>query len=78
MSVPIGIHADVDQPHLHALGAVPAIDRQRAGGVDRLAAACQQRLAERLVDARNAIALSIVPSPERSRARTCAWPTGSA
>src|ERR1700680_3779539 len=39
---------NIDQPQLHALVAVPAVEAQGAGGVDRAAAAAQQGLAERL------------------------------
>ncbi len=40
----------VDQPQLHALRAVPAIDRQRAGGVHGAAATLRERGAELLSD----------------------------
>ena len=39
---------DIDDAHLHALGALPAIDRETAGDVHRLPAALEQRIAELL------------------------------
>src|ERR1035437_8401002 len=41
-------HRHIDDPHLHALLALPAIDREVACRVHKAAAILEQRLAERL------------------------------
>jgi hypothetical protein len=41
-------HRHIDEPHLHTLVALPAVDGDVAGRVHRPAAIVEQRLAERL------------------------------
>jgi hypothetical protein len=68
---------DIEDAQLHPLFALPPVDRERAGDMDRPASVREQRLAELLAGGaerdgadRRAVA--------RSRARIWAWPNSSA
>src|SRR3989442_15765347 len=43
-------HGDVEDAQLHALGALPAIERERSRDMQRLPAMADQRVAELLAD----------------------------